>query len=250
MQWSARTSRGLVRPDNEDSWMVQAFSDHVWLAMVADGIGGCEAGEVASSLAIKYCGEFVLANYEKDPPKELLFKAIRYGNRKVLHAAAEEGAIGMGTTLTMALIREDEGKLYVGHVGDSRAYILSHGVVRQITEDHSVAGELLRNGAISEEDAMHHPARNALTAALGTEISVPAVTYTEELSPGDVVVLCTDGLTGLVNAKEIGEMAALVSREEVAQRFVDTANQRGGYDNITVVMLWPDIQRAACGEKR
>ncbi|MGI6632242.1 MAG: Stp1/IreP family PP2C-type Ser/Thr phosphatase [Bacillota bacterium] len=247
MQWSARTSRGLVRPDNEDSWMVQAFSDHIWLAMVADGIGGCEAGEVASSLAIKHCGEFVLNNYEKEAPRDLLFKAIRHGNRKVLQAAAERGASGMGTTLTMAFIREDEGKLYAGHVGDSRMYVLSRGDIRQITEDHSVAGELVRNGAITEEDAMRHPARNALTAALGTEISVPVALYEEDLSPGDVVVLCTDGLTGLVNSREISEMAAMVSRKEVAQRFVDTANQRGGYDNVTVVLLWPDIKGAACG---
>lgn len=247
MQWSARTSRGMVRPDNEDSWMVQAFSDRVWLAMVADGIGGREAGEIASSLAIKYCGEFVLNNYEKESPRDLLFKAVRYGNRKVLQAAAEKGAAGMGTTLTMAFVREDEGRLYVGHVGDSRAYVISQGLIRQITEDHSIAGELVRNGAISEEDAMRHPARNSLTAALGTEISVPVAIYKEDLRPEDVVVLCTDGLTGLVNAKEIGEMASLVDRKEVAQKFVDTANQRGGYDNVTVIMLWPDIRGAACG---
>lgn len=247
MQWSAKTSRGLVRPDNEDSWMVQALSDRVWLAMVADGLGGLEAGEVASSLAIKYCGEYVSEHYEKESPRELLMKAIRYGNRRVLQAAVEKGVPAMGTTLTMAFIREDEGRLYVGHVGDSRGYILTRGGIRQITEDHSLAGELVRNGAITEEDAMRHPARNSLTAALGTDISVPVAIYEEDLSPGDVVVLCTDGLTGLVNSREIGEMAALLSREEVAQRFVDTANQRGGYDNVTVVMLWPDIQEAACG---
>jgi serine/threonine protein phosphatase PrpC len=247
LQWSARTSRGLVRPDNEDAWMVQAFSERVWLAMVADGIGGCEAGEVASSLAIKHCGEFILANYEKHMPQELLFKAIRYGNRKVLHAAAETGNVGMGTTLTAALVLEDESKIHIGHVGDSRAYLISRGQIRQITEDHSLAGELVRNGTITEEAAMRHPARNALTAALGTEMSVPIAIYEENLSPGDVVVLCTDGLTGLVNSKEIGEMTSMVGRKEVAQRFVDTANQRGGYDNVTVVLLWPDIEGAACG---
>jgi serine/threonine protein phosphatase PrpC len=247
LQWSARTSRGLVRPDNEDAWMVQAFSERVWLAMVADGIGGCDGGEVASTIAIKHCGEFILENFEKYPPKELLLQAMRYGNRKVLQAAVETGAIGMGTTLTSALILEDERKVYIGHVGDSRAYLISGGEIRQVTEDHSLAGELVRNGAITEEAAMSHPARNALTAALGTEMSVPIAIYEEDLCPGDVVVLCTDGLTGLVNSKEIREMTSAIARKEVAQKFVDTANQRGGYDNVTVVLMWPDVEGAGCG---
>jgi len=241
LQWSARTSRGLVRPENEDAWMVQAFSERVWLAMVADGIGGRDAGEVASAVAIKHCGEFVLHNFGKYPPGELLIHAMKSGNRKVLKAAAETGATGMGTTLTAALLLEDEGKLYVGHVGDSRAYILSCGEIRQITEDHSLAGELVRNGAITEEAAMTHPARNALTAALGTEASVPVAVYEENLSAGDVVVLCTDGLTGLVNSREIRDIVLSMSRREVAQKLIDTANERGGYDNVTVVLLWPDI---------
>jgi len=247
LQWSARTSRGLVRPDNEDAWNVQAFSERIWLAMVADGIGGCDAGEVASSIAIKHCGDFILTNFEKYPPKELLTQAMRFGNHKVLQAAAETGAAGMGTTLTAALVLEDESKLYVGHVGDSRAYLISKGEIRQVTEDHSLAGELVRNGAISEEAAMRHPARNALTAALGTEFSVPVAIYEENLSPGDIVVLCTDGLTGLVNSREIRDMASAISRKEVAQKFVDTANERGGYDNVTVVLMWPDVGGAAQG---
>jgi serine/threonine protein phosphatase PrpC len=247
LQWSARTSRGLVRPDNEDAWMVQAFSERVWLAMVADGIGGCDAGEVASSIAIKHCGEYILNNFQKYPPKELLVQAMRFGNRKVLQAAVETGAAGMGTTLTAALVLEDESKIYIGHVGDSRAYLISNGEIRQVTEDHSLAGELVRNGAITEEAAMRHPARNALTAALGTEVSVPVAIYEEDLSPGDVVILCTDGLTGLVSSKEIRDMTSVLGRKEIAQRFVDTANERGGYDNVTVVLMWPDVEGVPCG---
>ncbi len=247
MQWSARTSRGLVRPDNEDAWMVQAFSERVWLAMVADGIGGCDAGEVASSIAIKHCGEYILNNFQKYPPKELLVQAMSFGNRKVLQAAVETGAAGMGTTLTAALVLEDESKIYIGHVGDSRAYLISNGEIRQVTEDHSLAGELVRNGAITEEAAMRHPARNALTAALGTEVSVPVAIYEEDLSPGDVVILCTDGLTGLVSSKEIRDMTSVLGRKEIAQRFVDTANERGGYDNVTVVLMWPDVEGVPCG---
>jgi protein phosphatase len=227
--------------------MVQAFSERVWLAMVADGIGGCDAGEVASSIAIKHCGEYILNNFQKYPPKELLVQAMRFGNRKVLQAAVETGAAGMGTTLTAALVLEDESKIYIGHVGDSRAYLISNGEIRQVTEDHSLAGELVRNGAITEEAAMRHPARNALTAALGTEVSVPVAIYEEDLSPGDVVILCTDGLTGLVSSKEIRDMTSVLGRKEIAQRFVDTANERGGYDNVTVVLMWPDVEGVPCG---
>ena len=113
-------------------------------------------------------------NFQKYPPKELLVQAMRFGNRKVLQAAVETGAAGMGTTLTAALVLEDESKIYIGHVGDSRAYLISNGEIRQVTEDHSLAGELVRNGAITEE-GKERPARNALTAALGTEVSVPAI---------------------------------------------------------------------------
>lgn len=242
MQWSAKTSRGMVRPDNEDSWSVQEFTGSWWLAMVADGIGGNEGGGMASSLAVNYCTDYVASHRERETPEELLVNALRYGNRKVFEAAAgQTGTPGMGTTLTVALVSEDDGSLFVGHVGDSRVYVISSGRIRQITDDHSVTGELVRNGAITEEDAMRHPARNVLTMALGTQESVAVSSYREELARGDVVILCTDGLTSLVSSREIVRQLEEKPRDEVAADLVGAANSLGGYDNVTAVLMWPDI---------
>ncbi len=243
MRWSAHTSKGLVRADNEDSWTVKSFEDtNSYLAMVADGIGGADGGEVASALAVKVCAEYILSLPAVDDPKSVLLKAFAHCNQVVLQASfGSAGYLGMGTTLTSALVDQARGKLYVGHVGDSRAYVVSKGSIRQVTEDHSVTGELIRNGTISEEDAIHHPNRNVLTRALGTQEIVTASIYEERLLPGDAVLLCTDGLTSLVNTPDMVEMLKHASGEEVAKSLVDTANDRGGYDNITVVILWPDV---------
>ncbi len=243
MRWSAQSSRGLVRPDNEDSWIVRSFQEaSAWLAMVADGIGGYDGGEVASAMAVRLCTDYVLTAPHEEDPETILRKALAHGNQMILKASLEkEGYPGMGTTLTGALVREKEGRLYVGHVGDSRAYIVSGTKIRQITDDHSITGELVRKGTISEEDAMSHPGRNVLTMALGTQDFVTVSTYSERLCPGDIVLLCTDGLTSLVNSREIVDLLDGRPREETAEALVDMANSRGGYDNITVVLLWPDV---------
>lgn len=244
MQWSAKTSRGMVRADNEDSWAVEEVSDGLWLAVVADGIGGNEGGELASSLAVEHCVDYVREHRDRLPPGELLERALQHGNLKVFEVALGEKEVhGMGTTLTGALISEPGGRLHVGHVGDSRAYVVGASGIKQITEDHSITGELMRNGAITEEDAMRHPARNVLTMALGTQDSLTVASYREELEPGDVVVLCTDGLTSLVSSRELSSLLATRPREYVASELVNAANARGGYDNVTVVLLWPRVVR-------
>lgn len=241
----------MVRPDNEDSWSVQPLGDGWWVAMVADGVGGNEGGELASTLAVKCCTDYVARLHAKEPPEDLLAAALQYGNRQVLEAASgREGAPGMGTTLTVALVGEREGKLYVGHVGDSRAYVISSQEIRRITDDHSITGELMKNGTITEDDAMRHPARNVLTMALGAQEPVRVSSYRENLAPGDVVVLCTDGLTSLVSSKEIVKQVREHRRDELAADLVNTANGRGGYDNVTVVLMWPDIPDSPHGDKR
>lgn len=249
MEWRAKTSRGLVRADNEDSWLVERLpltGRRLWLAMVADGLGGHEGGEIASFLAVKHTKDYIYRCLLSEHPQTILPKAINYGNQQVLKAASEgKGYPGMGTTLTCGIVDEDNRKLYVGHVGDSRAYLISNGQIRQITEDHSVLGELVRNGTITEEDAMHHPGRNVLTMALGTQPQINVATYEENLLPGDVVLLCTDGLTALVRSVEIVNVLVENTKDEVAEILVDMANDRGGYDNVTVVVLWPEIFCAA-----
>ena len=242
LEWKAETSRGLVRPNNEDSWAVVCLPvgrKCLWLAMVADGIGGYDGGEVASALAIDSIKEYLAKNFSRNYPGQALQEAIAYSNHKIRQTAvSKEGYPGMGTTLTCAMIGCNRSKALVGHVGDSRAYLVSNGGIRRVTEDHSVSGELVRNGAISEKDAMRHPGSSILTMALGTRETVQVDIYEEKLSPKDAMVLCTDGLTSLVSPDEIHHALLNHSREEVAGKLVDLANARGGYDNITVVVLW------------
>lgn len=251
MEWSANTSRGMVRPENEDSWTVQEFPDGLCLAIVADGMGGVDGGEVASSLAVKYCTEYVVNHRGHESPEDLLRNAISYGNSKVYEAASQStGVQGMGTTLTGALVLPGGGKLCVGHVGDSRAYVVSRGHIRQVTDDQSITGELIRNGSITEEDAMKHPGRNVLTAALGTQQSVTPSIYPLDVLQDDALVLCTDGLTSLLNSKEVLAMLQGSPRDRVAKDLIDAANSRGGYDNVTVVILWPEVTASFGAEKR
>jgi serine/threonine protein phosphatase PrpC len=239
LEWRAETSRGLVRPKNEDSWSVVDLPTG-WLAMVADGLGGHDGGEIASALAVSSIQEYVKEHFADDDPANVLKQAILYGNGKIRESAAgDQGFPGMGTTVTCVMITCDRSKVFVGHVGDSRAYIVSNGEIRRITEDHSVSGELVRNGTISEEDAMRHPGRNVLTMALGTQETVDVDIYEEELNPDDIVVLCTDGLTSLVSPQEIYQVLVMCDKDQVARKLVDLANERGGHDNITVIVLWP-----------
>jgi protein phosphatase len=238
LEWRAETSRGLVRPKNEDSWSVVGLPGG-WLAMVADGLGGHDGGEIASSVAVSSIQQYVSEHFSGGDPGQVLREAILYGNGKIRESASHQGVPGMGTTVTCVVITCDMSKAFVGHVGDSRAYIVSNGKIRRVTDDHSVSGELVRNGTITEEDAMRHPGRNVLTMALGTQETVDVDIYEERLCPDDIVVLCTDGLTSLVSQNEIYDMLVTYDRDQVARKLVDLANQRGGYDNITVVVLWP-----------
>jgi serine/threonine protein phosphatase PrpC len=248
LEWRAETSRGLIRPENEDSWLVTCLprtGKQMWLAMVADGIGGRDGGEIASALAVKSISEYVSGSLFEDKPQDVLRKAVICANGKILESSARKsGVVGMGTTLTCAMIDQEESKVYFGHIGDSRAYIISSRQIRRVTDDHSVSGELVRNGTITEEDAMRHPGRNVLTAALGTQQEINVAIYEEHLLPNDIVVLCTDGLTSLVSSDEISDIACQYEKDEVPERLVDLANSRGGYDNITVILLWPKAVQA------
>jgi len=241
----------MVRPENEDSWTVHEFSDGTTLAIVADGMGGAEGGEIASSLAVKYCIEYAVANLTLESSEDLLRGAISHANAKVFEAASSSvGAQGMGTTLTAALFAQGEGMVYVGHVGDSRAYAISRQGIHLVTEDQSITGELIRNGSITEEDAMKHPARNILTAALGTQESVVVSIYTVDLGTGDVMVLCTDGLTSLLSSREVLAILQRSPKDKAAVDLIDAANERGGYDNVTAVILWPEVTAKVGAEKR
>ncbi|MCL4515243.1 MAG: Stp1/IreP family PP2C-type Ser/Thr phosphatase [Firmicutes bacterium] len=202
---------------------------------VADGMGGHEAGEVASSVVIQTLEHFP---YDGHNPGDSLRHAVETANQKI-YALAEsnEQYRGMGTTVTAAKVLED--RIYIVHVGDSRAYHISDGAIQQVTADHSVVGELKRSGSITEDEAMIHPQRNLLTRAVGTDpqVEVDLVEFRVQLD--DVLVLCTDGLTGQVTAEEIREVVErCVHPQAAADALVRMANERGGPDNISVIVVY------------
>jgi len=224
----ARSDVGRGRPDNEDSVLVDR-EHHLYA--VADGMGGHRAGEVASATAV----DALRSAYAGGRP---LDQAVEAANAAVFAKAAADDALrGMGTTLT-ALAVEDGHTALLGHVGDSRAYLLRDGAVTQVTDDHSLVEQLVREGRLSPEEAQHHPQRAIITRALGVDAQVEVDVYRLELQPGDRLLICSDGLTNMLSDDTI----ALTLRrhpdpQQAADTLVDMANQAGGDDNITVVVL-------------
>src|SRR5829696_1715621 len=195
-------------------------------------MGGAQAGEVASGLAAAVLEEAT----GNDRGEERVSSLIQEANRRVYRRSNEDAATsGMGTTMTVALVDNSDGSIAFGHVGDSRAYRIRGGELEQLTDDHSLVGELVRSGRLSPEEAETHPQRSVITRALGTEPDVDVDTFTTEAEPQDVYVLCSDGLTDMIPPREI---LAIVERssdlEDAARRLIDAANAGGGEDNITV----------------
>ncbi|MFT9494275.1 Stp1/IreP family PP2C-type Ser/Thr phosphatase [Anaerosolibacter sp.] len=238
MDIGAISHTGLIRDINQDSYFVS--EDKMNLFIVADGMGGHKAGEVASSIAIdsvkKYIEEHISQkNGEYDEAvSRIIEEAIVDANTKIFNKSMEEEKYqGMGTTLTMAFI---QSKLFIGHIGDSRAYLIRNNEIKQITQDHSLVAELLRNGTITEKEAKTHPQKNIITRALGTEENIQIDIYTIELLAEDIIVLCSDGLSNLVEQMEIKEcLTNSNSMQSGCEHLVDLANERGGYDNITII---------------
>ena len=224
----AATDVGKGRSGNEDRFLVDP--DHQLYA-VADGMGGHRAGEVASATAI----ESLQGAYQAGAA---LDEAVGEANAAVFAKASTNVDMrGMGTTLTAVALR-DGGIALFGHVGDSRAYLMRDGGVTQVTDDHSLVEQLVREGRLSPEEALHHPQRAIITRALGVDPDVEVDTYRVDLLPGDRLILCSDGLTNMV----ADDLIAAVLRgqsdpQEAAERLVDMANDAGGDDNITVVVL-------------
>ncbi len=232
---AAGTDVGLRRSVNEDRY---ALAPDLGLYLVADGMGGHTAGQVASQLAAEATlraidtlqgGQLSLS--------EKLRHAIACANREIyVQAEARSELAGMGTTLVAILAAQE--RLALAHVGDSRAYLIRQGRIRLLTDDHSVVGEMLRRREISEDAAREHPHRHVLTRALGVRRAVEP--DLAELTPaeGDIFVMCTDGLTGHLRDQEIAERISLgADLQEICDALVTTANERGGEDNTTVVLV-------------
>ena len=241
------SNTGNKRRRNEDSFVVAPP-----LFAVADGMGGAQAGEVASKLA-------AAALRDTDPGsaggEERVVALIQEANRRVYERSnADPSASGMGTTITAALV---EGtRVTFGHVGDSRAYLLRDGVLEQLTEDHSLVNELLKSGKLSPEEAETHPQRSVITRALGTDPDVDVDTFVVEAKAGDLFMICSDGLTTMVDDEDILDL--LVRHHDdldrAAKALVAAANRAGGEDNITVVAFTigaddgDTVQMSAAGE--
>jgi serine/threonine protein phosphatase PrpC len=221
------TDTGRKRRRNEDAYVVQPP-----LFAVADGMGGPQAGEVASRLAAAALEESSIGGSGGEQVTGLIQEA----NRRVHAAASEQAAhAGMGTTMTVAVV--EDGAVAIGHVGDSRAYRLRDHKLEQLTEDHSLVAELMRSGKLSPEEARIHPQRSVITRALGTDPDVDVDTYTVETQPGDVFLLCSDGLFSMVEDKEI-ENTLYRNRSDLdsaVKALIKQALKGGGEDNITVV---------------
>jgi protein phosphatase len=237
---------GRVRPLNEDYhrvWQFPLRDGHLTLLAVADGMGGAAAGEVASKLAMEVLDEsfsrYVDALNEGRPIvgiESLTEKAIRLANRRVYaEAVKHEVQRGMGTTLTLVAIRNDHA--YLGHVGDSRAYLVREGKIYQLTKDHSWVEEQLEKGLISEEEAKGHEWRNLITRALGTRPQVLPDLVEIKVKSQDIFVIATDGLHGLVLPEEIlEEIQRTKNHQSSVEYLIARANERGGPDNITLVI--------------
>jgi len=226
--WAALTDIGRVRTHNEDSVLAQPP-----LFVVADGLGGHEAGEVASSIAV----ETLRDHAPRRPDAKALGRAVRAANREVIRSAREGlGKQGMGTTMTAAIV--EGSHIAIAHVGDSRAYLLRAGRLEQLTEDHSMVADMIRRGQLTEAESRYHPNRSVITRALGTDANMTADVYELEAQPGDRLLLCTDGLTGMLEDAMIAETLATLREPSTAARaLVDAANDAGGHDNISVVVV-------------
>ena len=224
----ALTDPGLTRPQNEDSMLVEPP-----LYAVADGMGGHRAGEVASRVAL----EELLANAPRSADSKALARAVRAANRAVIDSAEKTRTrSGMGTTVTAAMV--DGTHIAIAHVGDSRAYLLHEGRLTRITDDHSMVADLVRQGALTEEDARFHPQRSVITRALGSDRNMLADLYDVEAVAGDRLLLTTDGLTGMIPDDYICDLLAAESDPDAAAaKLVEAANRAGGYDNITVIVI-------------
>ena len=236
---------GCEREGNEDYFLYSEprdddeFQRSGRLILVADGMGGRNGGEVASTLAAESVRDVFLQSGGADDPRSVLIAGFQEAHRAILDLAAREPELrGMGTTCSAAILKQ--GLMYYGHIGDSRIYLIRGGHAGPLTEDHNVVARMVRNGLLSAEEAQHHEQRSVLTAALGMDSESLCGDFPVDplpLVPGDVILLCTDGLHGLVSDEEMALTMSGQSLTEACRELVARAKVRGGPDNITVQLL-------------
>jgi PPM family protein phosphatase len=243
LEFASLSDRGKVRLNNEDACghivpgTPEELDERGAVFVVADGMGGHRGGEIASRIAVRTILAFYSADGEQDRSQALAF-AFREANKTIIEESVADSALfGMGTTCTALALHN--GHAYFAHVGDSRGYLLRGGVIQQITNDHSIVGEMVRSGIISDEDARHHPKRNVITRSLGAQEDTAADVPTSPMTihAGDVFMLCSDGLTTYLSDQDLATILSENPPEEACRKMVAVANDAGGRDNITVQVV-------------
>ena len=236
----AKSDTGKVREMNQDYYYISTSLDEIQLYILADGMGGYNGGEIASSLAVQTSKNYIENNFkdiEKDKESiiQLVGSSIEYANMVVYEKSKENPELqGMGTTIEICLIYNN--KAYIGHVGDSRIYRIRKSFIRKLTQDHSYVQKLVKEGTITKEQAAHHPQKNMLMKALGCNAFVEPDVMVKGFLKDDILIMCSDGLSNLVSQETIYEMASK-NIEQATRDLVNLANDRGGYDNVTVIVI-------------
>ena len=240
VEFAALSDKGMVREKNEDSFGIISDNKLPAVFIIADGMGGHNSGEVASKLAVDFAKDAIThLPFASEPNKTLdsICSVMKSANTEVLSAANEsQENSGMGTTMLVSVIHN--GNLYVAHAGDSRAYLIRNQSISQLTKDHSYIEELVSKGTLTREEAENHPNRHLITRALGCSEELIPDTYSCSLEPEDIILLCTDGLSNMLNDLEM--MECLLSSDSLLKacnRLIQNANTKGGEDNATVILI-------------
>ena len=240
METFAKSDIDKARDMNQDYYYIPSPRNEIQIFILADGMGGYKGGEIASCLATKTALSYIKSNFEKTiKEKEEILKLIKssmeYANMVVYEKSKEDKELeGMGTTLEVCLIYNN--KIYIGHVGDSRVYRIRKEFMRKLTRDHSYVEKLVKDGTITREEAMHHPKKNMLTKALGCTAFVDPDVTVKGFMKDDIILMCSDGLTNMVEEQEIYKIIK-ENRMTAVDKLIERANENGGYDNVTAIVI-------------
>lgn len=245
MKTYGRTDTGRARPTNQDAYVCGRLSDRAVFAVVCDGMGGANGGNIASAMAVKVISDRIVVGYRDGMAEasvhNLFESAVSAANVEIYDAACADPELrGMGTTVVAAILTADTA--YIAHVGDSRAYRLSAGeqTIEQITKDHSVVQAMVEKGQLTQTEAKNHPRKHFITRALGVEETVECDYTVLTMEADQLLLICTDGLTNMVETDDIKTAIFSSDMEEAADRLIAAANMQGGSDNITVALLLAD----------
>lgn len=240
MEVYLKSDIGLVRTSNQDACKCGSFSDQAVWAVVCDGMGGANGGNVASEVAVETVAQLLMQEYDKaltnDQTVDLLTGVVQRANSKLYEMQkADQMLRGMGTTIELVLVKEN--KAHIVHVGDSRVYAIRENKIQQLTVDHSVVQEMVEKGELTPEQAMVHPNKNYITRALGIVPQIHLDYIEAPFEPGDKILLCSDGLTNYLTPEEIVKLSLENNADAFTQALVEGAKELGGSDNITVAVI-------------